>query len=404
MKRFAILLLLISALLLAACGGGEEAPADTSAPTTAAETTTQDQPAATPTESAAVVTTNTPAAEAATSTPAAATADVAVPDGADAPPAQLGKLDNLTSYRARTFYQSEGTRDDGTPVQDSVSVESAYVSDDGVDKRFMSMQLNSLDNEDAAAFGGFEFYQIGQDMYMFTGEEMGWIRISDDQSPFQDPSTQFLLDSSVVFSNLKDLKRERPDEEIAGIVSSHYTFDQSAMLDFLNAGQGNLTADGEVWIAQDGDYVTKYIVNVNVDSGGAGQLDPSLSSGTLQLGFELTEANEDITIDLPEDAISGTNLVGFGDAPLPVPEGATVAASTAQFAVIQTDLPVEEAQQFYDDALQALGWTKDESGSMSFGDMVSLSYSKDNVKLTVLIQVDASTGITGVMLNAEESQ
>lgn len=79
----------------------------------------------------------------------------------------------------------------------------------------MSMQLNSLDNEDAAAFGGFEFYQIGQDMYMFTGEEMGWIRISDDQSPFQDPSTQFLLDSSVVFSNLNDLKRERPDEEIA---------------------------------------------------------------------------------------------------------------------------------------------------------------------------------------------
>ena len=133
-------------------------------------------------------------------------------------------------------------------------------------------------------------------------------------------------------------------------------------------------------------------------------LDPTLTNGTLRLEFELTEANEDITIELPEEAISGTNLAGFGDEPLPLPEGATVAASTAQFAIVQTDLPVEEAQQFYDDALQGMGWTKDESGSMSFGDMVSLSYTKDNAKLTVLIQADASTGATQVMINAEETQ
>ncbi|MCA9870841.1 MAG: hypothetical protein KDI03_12975 [Anaerolineae bacterium] len=389
MKRLALLLFLITALMLAACGGGDEAPADTSAPTTAP------QPAATEQADA-------PAA-ASTNTPVPPT-DTPVVEEADEPLAQLGNLDNLKSYRARTQYQGEGAREDGTPVNDVVTVESAYVNDAGVDKRYMSMQLESLDAEEIDGFQGFEFYQIGTDMYMYGGEETGWVRISGEQSPFQDPSSEFLLDSSVIFTDLDSLNRERPDEKIAGIDSRHYTFDERAMLNFLNAGTGNVSAEGEVWIAKDGDFVTKYIVNVTVDSGGAGMLDPTLANGTLRLEFELTEANEDVTIDLPEEAISGTNMAGFGGEPLPLPEGATVTASTSQFAIVQTDLPVEEVQQFYDDALQGLGWTMDDAGSMSFGDMVSLAYTKDNAKLTVLIQADESTGTTQVMINAEESQ
>lgn len=406
MKRIALLLLLITALLVAACGGGDESPAATTAPAAA------DQPVAT--EQADAPAADAPATAAPTNTPIPPTAtpepeapsDTPVVEEAEEPLAQLANLDNLKSYRARTLYQSEGTRQDGTPVKDAVTVESAYVSDDGVDTRFMSMQLESLEAEETDAFQGFEFYQIGPEMYMYGGEETGWIRVSNEQSPFQDPSTQFLLDSSTMFTDLDDLKRQRPDEEIAGIDSRHYTFDESAMLDFLGAGEGEVRAEGEVWIAKDGDFVTKYIVNVTVESGvgGAGQLDPTLADGTLRLEFELTEANEDITIELPEEAISGTNLAGFGDEPLPLPDGATVTASTAQFAIVQTDLPVAEAQQFFDDALQGLGWTKDETGSMSFGEMVSLAYSKDNAKLTVLIQADASTGLTQVMINAEESQ
>ena len=395
MKRFALLLLIITALLLAACGGSDEAPADTTAPTTAAETANEEKPADAPA--------NTPVPATATPAPAAPT-DAPVVEEADEPVAQLSNLDNLQSYRAHTLYQSQGTRADGTAVNDSVTVESAYVNDAGVDTRYMSMQLESAETAQEEAFPGFEFYQIGTDMYMYAGEDTGWIRVSNDQSPFQDPTTEFLLDSSTIFTDLGSLKRQRPDEKIAGIDSRHYTFNESAMVNFLAADQGNVEADGEVWIAKDGDFVTKYVVDVTVDSGGAGMLDPTLDNGALHLEFELTEANSDVTIELPEEAISGTNMVGFGGEPLPLPEGATVTASTSQFAIIQTDLPVEEVQQFYDDALQGLGWTKDDAGSMTFGDMVSLSYTKDNAKLTVLIQADASSGMTQVMINAEESQ
>lgn len=396
MKRLALLLLLMTALL-AACGGGDETPTDTPAPSSASETGTTEKPAAT----AVTAATNTPVAPTNTPAPAAA-ADTPVVEEVETPLAQLANLESLTSYRARTLYQSEGTREDGTPVKDAVTVDSAYDADSST--RFMSMQMDSLATEDTDAQQSLEFYQIGQDMYMYTGEEMGWIRVSNEQSPFQDPSTGFLLDSSAIFSDPGSLKRQRPDEEIAGIDSRHYIFDEDAMLNFLGAGLGDVKAEGEVWVAKDGDFVTKYIVDVVVESGSAGLLDPTLTNGTLRLEFALTEANEDITIELPEEAISGTNLAGFGGEPLPLPEGATINASTAQFAIVQTDLTVEEAQQFYDDALQGLGWTKDESGSMSFGEMVSLAYTKDNAKLTVLIQADASTGMTQVMINAEESQ
>lgn len=64
---------------------------------------------------------------------------------ADEPVAQLSNLDNLQSYRAHTLYQSQGTRTDGTAVNDSVTVELAYVNDAGVDTRCMSMQLESAE-------------------------------------------------------------------------------------------------------------------------------------------------------------------------------------------------------------------------------------------------------------------
>ncbi|MEZ4769113.1 MAG: hypothetical protein R2844_11905 [Caldilineales bacterium] len=398
MKRIAILILLISALLLAACGGGsDETPADSSAPPPAAASAT-DTPVA---EAPAAAPTNTPAPPTATPEPAPAT-DTPAADTADEPVTSLADLSGLKSYRARTVFQSEGTRTDGTPVKDVVTMETAYSSEN--DARYMTMNVESADADPENPFQGFEFYQIGGDMYMFGGPDTGWVRIASDQSPFQDPSTEFLLDSSTVFSNLDSLKRQRPDEKIAGVDSRHYTFDEKALATFLDPSAGTVSAKGDVWIAKDGDYVTKYIFDATVNGGGAGQLDPTLKDGTMHLEFELLETNTDITVELPEEALTGTSLVGFEGESLPLPDGATITASTSQFAIVQTDLPVEEAQQFYDDALQGLGWTKDESSSMSFGDMVSLAYTKDNAKLTVLIQADQSTGTTQVMINAEESQ
>lgn len=405
MKRLAIVLVLAMAVMLAACGGGQETPTDSPAPTSAAQAPSQEQPAAT-TESAA--STNTPAPATATSkpsptdTPESAATDAPEADEDDDSVAQLSKLEALDSYRAQMVFHSEGLQADGTEVNDTVTIDTAYSAAD--DARAMTMQIESLDTDE---FGteGIEFYQIGQDMYMYGGEETGWIRVSGEQSPFADPGMGFLTESSTIFTDLEGLDRKRPDQEIAGIDSRHYTFDEKAIAEFLGLGEDEeVKAEGEVWIAKDGGFITKYILEMTVEAGGAGELDATLDSGTIQMNFELVEANEDVEIELPEEAVSGTAMAGFGGEDFPMPEGASVVASTAQFAIVQTDLTVEEAQQFYESALQELGWTKDESGSSSFGEMSSLAFTKEGATLTVLIQTDASTNLTQIMLNAEESQ
>ena len=98
-------------------------------------------------------------------------------------------------------------------------------------------------------------------MYMNAGADVGWIRIQQDQSPFDDPSIS-LMTGGQLFSNLEDLKRVRPDEKINGIDSRHYTFDEQVLGKLIGEATGDVKADGDVWIANDGGYVTKYVVTI----------------------------------------------------------------------------------------------------------------------------------------------
>ena len=122
------------------------------------------------------------------------------------------------------------------------------------------------------------------------------------------------------------------------------------------------------------------------------------------MAWELRDVNnKDIEIELPAEAKAGTSLAGF-DGDFPTPEGATLQASSGMFVIVQTDLTVEDAAKFYDETLSKLGWTSDESSSNSFGDMSSLSFTKDGVQLSVLISKDEATGKTQIMANAQQPE
>ena len=209
-----------------------------------------------------------------------------------------------------------------------------------------------------------------------------------------------MLESSTIFGDLKDMKRVRPDQEIAGIDSRRYQFTEKSTAGLFTAGAPDAKAEGEVWIAKDGEFVTKYVINVEVKDGGVASLDPTLSEGTLHLTFEILEANSDLVIELPEDAVSGTSLAGFEEG-FPLPEGAAITAATGQFAMFTANMPADELQAFFEEEMAKLGWTKDDSGSMSFGEMVSLAFSKDGRRVSIMIQPDAESGATNIMVNAE---
>ena len=170
----------------------------------------------------------------------------------------------------------------------------------------------------------------------------------------------------------------------------------------FGSATGDVKADGDVWIAKDGGYVTKYVLAIEVKGGNAGMLDPNMAEGTFSMAWELQDVNKkDIKIELPAEAAAGTSLAGF-DGDFPSPEGSTVQASSNTFFIVQTDLAVEDAAKFYEEALTKLGWTKDDSNSGAFGGMSSLSFTKDGVQLSVLINKDETSGKTQIMANAQQ--
>lgn len=81
-------------------------------------------------------------------------------------------------------------------------------------------------------------------------------------------------------------------DTIAGVSADHYTFSIKG----LGADSGWLvdTNEGEVWVAKDGGYVLKYVVNVSMRADAQ-----SSEMYTLQLTLEFTSVNQPVTIQVP---------------------------------------------------------------------------------------------------------
>jgi hypothetical protein len=394
--------LLVVLMLAAACGGGSEEESSAPNPTPVA---TRASAAGEAPAQAEVQPTDTPEQVEAqpTDTPEAAEPTaVTEPPTVEAEPTlteeQLLAIEKLESYRAVTTWTSQGTDADGNPIDDTAEIAIEYVKEPLA--RRMTMNLDSS-SEVTQTVQTVEMYQIGEDLYMNAGEDVGWIRIQQEQSPFLDPSIS-VLTGGQIFSNLDDLERVRPDEKINGVDSRHYKYDEKVLGKLIGDATGDVKAQGDVWIAKDGDYITKYLLTIEVKNGNAGMLDPNMTEGTFSMAWELKDVNsKDITIELPAEATTGTSLAGF-DSGFPTPEGATVQASSGAFVIVQTDLPVEDAAKFYEDALAELGWAKDEAGSGMFGDMSSQTFTKDGIQLSVLITLDEASGKTQIMANAQQ--
>jgi hypothetical protein len=393
MKRGLLFVMLLALLVaVAACGGGEEAPAAPAAdaPAAATEPTAQQAPAEAPPAA-----TNTPVPPTATPAPPTATPEPAEEE-VELNEEQLAALEALDSYRQVVTFSSKGTDTDGNPIDNSAEIVTEFTRDPEARRMLMTFVDNVEPSDEQNTM---ESFQIGQDMYMFGGDDVGWVRISTEESPFADPELA-MITSGNIFTNLEEMRRVRPDEEIGGIDSRHFQFDEQVLGKVFGEDVGDVTATGDVWIAKDGGFVTKYVLAIEVASGNGGIFDPTLASGVIEMNFELQDVNGDITIDLPEEAAAGATLTGFSGA-FPMPDGSRVQAASANFTIVESDVPVAEALAFYEQALAELGWTKDEAGSMSMGDMASYSFTKDGVTLSLLVSLDSNTGKTQIMVNAE---
>jgi hypothetical protein len=382
MRRLMLPLVLIALMvLLAACGGGREEAGSA-------------QPEA--------VATAAPApAQAATTTPAPPTPEAAGEPEPTLSAADLSALEKLESFRTTLSFSSEGTDSDGNPVTDSTEMATEFVKDPPA--RRLTMTIISSDDENPEQPQTVEMVEKDGTVYMKADDQ--WISIGTESSPFGDPDMEFLMDSGVLFDDLEGLERVRPDEKVNGIDSRHYKFTDRALAGWLAlTADSNAEVDGDVWIAKDGGYLTRYVLAMKVTDGTGGALAPDLARGTVTMSYELSDVNEPIVIELPEGmAGGGISLTGFdADDPFPVPEDGTVMMSSSQMTMMQTALSAEDAAAFYEEALANLGWSKNDQESMAAGGLVSLAFDKDGNRLSLILTSEgAGAGLTQIMAAVE---
>jgi hypothetical protein len=145
------------------------------------------------------------------------------------------------------------------------------------------------------------------------------------------------------------------------------------------------------------------VLALKVSGGGGSALAPDLANGTVTMSYELSDVNQPITIELPEELSGGVSMKGFeGESPFPLPEGGTVMMSSPDVTMLQTTLSPEDAAAFYENALADLGWTKNEEDSMSVGGLVSLAFEKGGNRLTLIMTSEgAGPGLTQIMAGVE---
>jgi hypothetical protein len=161
---------------------------------------------------------------------------------------------------------------------------------------------------------------------------------------------------------------EAGTETINGVLAKHYTFDERAL-----ARSGFTKSMGEVWVAAEGAYIVKYTLTTKA---GAEFFGPD-TEGTLTWDYELTGANQPVTIEVPQDCPAG--LI---DVPL-LPDAANVRSLPGVLTYDSTTRPAE-AGAFYRDKLPTLGWTLANT-SLITDTAALLDFSQGHANLTVIV-------------------
>ncbi len=111
-------------------------------------------------------------------------------------------------------------------------------------------------------------------------------------------------------------------EDFQGIPANHFTFDQTNLRGYADAAPGNggykiKQAQGDLYLAQDGNYPLHFHVKVSGDVYVAGGTD-QYSAGTVEITKDLSSINQLKEITLPADYLALKLELDLG---LPVPAG-----------------------------------------------------------------------------------
>jgi hypothetical protein len=359
---------------LPSIGGSKTQPTATAA---AAPTNTTAAQVPTATKAAATV---APAATATTAeeeaTEAAPTAEATVEGQGDTLPEINTSLEGVNSYSAvmSVSYRGKDEAEDAAVVMNIIEevdqeAKANHFAIDGTDEDGNPVKMESI--------------TIGQDSWISFGE--GWMHTkADEASSMTSMGDSFLSQGDSILSSINNPRLVKKGEEVNGIVCDHYAWDQTSFEEATGTG----TASGEVWISQQDNIMVKMIMNAIGDFMG------TESDNIVDMTWELKSLNQPVNIAPPE---------GMGEEDmLPVMDGAEDSENyLVSNDMAMYDIPgtIQDVVDWYDQALAADGYTKGQADVSD--EMASVSYTKDDVTLGLLVTTGDTEGVVSVILTKQ---
>lgn len=235
-------------------------------------------------------------------------------------------LQDLKSYQAVFRQDVIGTLD-GTPYEKHTILELRR-SEGQVD---FARSLSGTEDPDSL----FRLLTTDQVVYRWFSADLGC------QGEVGAPDAGEMLDPASLLPALTGASQVGK-ETVNQVPTIHYTFTQAEM----NIAEPKLTASGEIWVAEQGGYIVKYLLTIQpVSQPGKEEL-----QATQEWSYELSQINALTHIDLPQDCMA---------VPLDLPsmpDAREVNRSSGLLSYI-TESTASEVIDLYVKALPALGWT-----------------------------------------------
>ena len=364
-----VVVIMIAALVLAACGAGP-APSG-GAQTAATEPSSQpaeNQPAAQPTRPP----TEKPAVVEPTATPEALELSNVT-----------AGLNELDSYKAAFTMIFEG-KEDGQDKVSTLAFTEEFVKDPAAKRTvitgFGGGLGGSTDNTNSSE-GAIESIEVGGKMYSKLGD------ICTQVTAENAPEANTMMDPNSIIGGVRGAQRVG-NETINGVPAVHYKLDVTGL-----ETMGYLNGDGDVWVAESGNFVVKYVFQATGTDKlfGMGSGD---NEGTIKWTYEVSDVNQPIDIQAPADC-------GGAAEDIPLMTDAQDPASFGSMSTYSTPSSFEDVVAFYEKEMAAKGW-KEAEGGMSAEGISMKNYTKDGRTVQIMISADSGGGKTSVMITEEK--
>ncbi|GIV83091.1 MAG: hypothetical protein KatS3mg052_0098 [Candidatus Roseilinea sp.] len=366
----------VAAVILAACGGGGSEGAGQSTPAAQPQSAAgvsrsePTRPAATvesPRSAPATVvgeTSSTPTRPAAT-VESPRSAPTAVADETSSIPSIETGLESLASYRVRYTFSFEGKDDEGKERKVSLEfIQEAITESKDQYVRVAGVGIsNTIPNTSVL-----EFFNVGGVSYTYAMDDGGAKCVSFSGSdPAPDPTA--ILKPGDMLGGLNKARLVERGITVNGVKANHYVVDESG-IGFGMFGK----ASGDIWVAQDGNFVVKYTGTAT----GKIPLFGDNSEGTATWEYQLEAINTLTAIELPQECLAQKPADD-----IPVPGTATDKNQFGGLITFNTADTPDQVVEFYRAELPKLGWMEGEVAEL--GDMRILDFTKDDRTLNITI-------------------